>query len=155
MGRVFIVRCLRFICGIYTKTKVVVWTVLHFWGGMRTRRYRWTPQRRQNISWVGSASSVWWIFSENFSSLERERDQERLSFKEVSIFQPLRQVRILTERIQQTGELFGRYWGAIWEWLESKQLRYWWIFTRNKKYSNKWTRSLDYLTLHPNSWKSV
>ena len=66
LGRIFIVRINRVICGKYTQMKVVVWTVLPLWDGMWTRRYLWTSHRRQYIWWVGTAMSARWIFSEKY-----------------------------------------------------------------------------------------
>ena len=64
LGGIFIFRRCQVICGKYTQMKVVVCTILTLWGGMWTWRSICTLQRRKNVWWVGDASSVWWIFSD-------------------------------------------------------------------------------------------
>ena len=54
----------------------------------------------------------WEIFLK-VNSLKREQNQKKLSLKEGSSFQPLRQGRILTEHLHQTGEKLGSKWGEI------------------------------------------
>ena len=66
-------------------------------------RSLWTLYRSQNVWWVGAARSEWRILSEQVHSLKTERHQERLYLKEGSSLQPLRQGRIVTAKIQQTG----------------------------------------------------
>ena len=113
----------------------------------------WTAHRRQNVWWVGYTRSAWWIFSDKVHSLKMEQDQESIYLKEGSSFQPLRQVRISTSQLQQTGERLGSNRGAIFEWSGIKRSRHLWKFMINNKYSKKWVRSIYSLALHPHVMK--
>ena len=60
------------------------WDHFTLQGGIRTKRYICTPQRRQNVSWFGAAKSALCIFSNDFlkvNSPKREGYKEMFSLK--------------------------------------------------------------------------